>query len=134
MIKFYSLLSVSILLSSCIGLHQLDYLGNSYTPTQDVDVYVDPSAVKKPYTIMGKTYVEIVAFTTLEKVQKAAIKKAKEKGADAVLFRDYFIHNGSSFQTVTKSDSIGGSSVRVRTTTATPVETTRLDILFLKYD
>lgn len=132
MIKLYSLL-LSILLSSCF-VPRLDYLGNSYTPTKNVDVYVDASAIKKSYIIMGKTYIETNALTNLERVQQAAIEKAKQKGADAILFQDYIIQDGSTFQTVTKSDSIGSSSVRVRTTTATPDVTKRLDILFLKYD
>jgi hypothetical protein len=97
-------------------------------------VYVDVSAIKKRYTIMGKSYFEMRGFITLEQVQQAAIEKAKQKGADAILFRDYFIQDGASVQTVTKSDSIGSSSVRIRTTTAVPTETTRLDILFLKYE
>jgi hypothetical protein len=133
MIRFYPLL-ISFTFCSCFLPRHLDYIGASYSPTKIVDVYVDASAIKKPYTIMGKTYIETTPLTNLERVQQDAIEKAKQKGADAILFRDYIIQDGGSFQTVTKSDSIGGSSVRVRTTTATPIETTRLDILFLKYD
>lgn len=132
MIKLYSLL-LSILFSSCFA-PALNYLGSSYAPTKDIDVYVDASAIKKPYSIMGKSYFDMRGLITLEQVQQAAIEKAKQKGADAILFRDYFIQEGASVQTITKSDSIGGSSVRVRTTAAAPIETTRLDILFLKYD
>jgi hypothetical protein len=133
MIKFY-LLFISVLLSSCFAVNKLDYLGNSYAPTQNVDIYVDASAVKKPYTIMGKSYFEIVAFTKLEKMQKAAIKKARQKGANAVLFQDYIVQHGSSIQTISKSDSADMSSLKLRTTAVTPVETTRLEILFLKYN
>jgi hypothetical protein len=132
MIRIYPVL-LAILLSSCFA-PALNYLGSSYTPTKDVDVYVDASAIKKQYTIMGKSYYEMRGLITLEAIQQAAIKKAKQQGADAILFRDYFIQEGASIQTVTKSDSIGGSSVRVRTTTSAPIETTRLDILFLKYE
>jgi hypothetical protein len=132
MIKLYSLL-LSILLSSCFTpVH--NYLGNSYTPTKDVDVYVDASAIKRAYSVIGKSYVDIREYISLEKVQRATIKTAKQKGADAILFCDLFIQEGASVQTITQSDSTGGSSIRVRTTTAVPVETTRLDILFLKYE
>jgi len=131
MLKLYSLL-LSVLLSSCFTPAH-NYLGNSYTPTKDVDVYVDASAIKKAYSVMGKGYVDIRGFISLEKVQRATIKTAKQKGADAILFRDLFIQEGPSVQTIAQSDS-SGPSVRVRTTTAVPVETTRLDILFLKYE
>ena len=52
MIKLYSLL-LSILLSSCFA-PALNYLGSSYTPTNDVDVYVDVSAIKKAVHYHGK--------------------------------------------------------------------------------
>jgi hypothetical protein len=132
MFKLYPLL-LSILLSSCFA-PALDYLGSSYTPTRDVDVYVDASAIKRSYSVMGKSYVDTRGLIALEKIQKAAVETAKQKGADAILFRDYFIQDAAAIQTITKSDSIGGSSVRIRTTTAAPSETTRLDILFLKYE
>ncbi|HTM93685.1 MAG TPA: hypothetical protein VL095_14790 [Flavisolibacter sp.] len=104
MIKLYSLL-LSVLLSSCFA-PALNYLGSSYTPTKDVDVYVDVAAIKKRYTIMGKSYFEMSAFFTLEQVQQAAIEKAKEKGADAILIRDYFTQEGGSVQTITNQTAL----------------------------
>jgi hypothetical protein len=129
MIKFYPLL-ISILSFSC-HIHQHGYLGSSYTPTKNVDVFVDVSTIKKPYTIIGKTFTEMDSFTNLERIQQKSIEIAKQKGANAILFQDYQFQDVGSVQTVSQRDS--SSSVRVRTTT-TPVVTTRLDILFLKYD
>jgi len=131
MIKFY-LLFTSLVCFSC-SIHQHGYLGSSYTPTKNVDVFVDASSIKKSYTIIGKTYVETDTFTNLDRIQQNAIEKAKQKGANAILFQDYLFQDGGTVQTVSKRDSNSSSSVKVRTTT-TPVVTTRLDILFLKYD
>ena len=130
MIKFYLLFIVLVCLSCSV--HQHGYLGSSYAPTKNVDVFVDVSSIKKSYTIIGKTFIETDGFTKLDRIQQNAIEKAKQKGADAILFQDYLFQDGSTVQTVSKRDS-ATSSVRVRTTT-TPVVTTRLDILFLKYD
>ena len=132
MIKFYPLL-LSFLFCSCIT-HQQGYLGSSYTPTKNVDVFVDVSTIKKSYTIMGKTFIETDAFTNLERVQQKAVEKAKQKGADAILFQDYLFQDGGTIQTVSRPDSNKSSSVRVRTTTTSAIVARRLDILFLKYD
>jgi hypothetical protein len=136
MIKFYTLL-LSAVFCSC-GAH-LSYLGNSYSPSKKVDVYVDPSAIKKPYTIMGKGYMDYrVGFYTtskIEKMQAKALEKAKTKGADAILFQDYYAkRDGTNFQTVSRTDSVGKGLVTVETGTVGPVFSSGTTILFLKYD
>lgn len=135
MIKYYTILL--IVFCSC-GSH-LNYLGSSYAPSKNVDVYVDASAIKHPYTIIGKGYMEYGVGGTvknrIDKMQTKAIEKAKAKGADAILFQDYYIkENGASVQTVTKADSVGKSLVSVQTGSVSPVVSSRTDILFLKYD
>jgi hypothetical protein len=135
MVKYYTLLLIAFY--SCGS--RLNYLGSSYTPSKNVDVYVDASAIKHPYTIIGKGYMEygagIYSKSRIEKMQKKAIEKAKAKGADAILFQDYYIkENGASIQTVTRTDSIGKGLVSVETGTVGPMVSTRTDILFLKYE
>ena len=136
MIRFYPLFFF-VVLSSC-GSH-LNYLGSSYSPTKNVDVYVDASAIKHPYTIIGKGYMEygagVYSKSRIDKLQAKAIEKAKAKGADAVLFQDYYFkENGASVQTVTKADSVGKSLVSVQTGNISPVISSRTEILFLKYE
>ena len=135
MIKFYSSI-VLIVLSSC-GSH-LSYLGNSYTQTKNVDVFVDASAIKRPYTIIGKGYMEYgfsYSKSSIDKMQQKAIEKAKAKGADAILFQDYYFkENGASVQTVTKADSVGKRLVSVETGNISPIISSKTDILFLKYN
>ena len=67
---------------------RIDYVGKSATPTQKVEVFVDPSAIKKAYTVIGKAYVTYGVGFRMETLQRQALQKAKEKGADAVLFQD----------------------------------------------
>lgn len=135
MIKFYSSI-VLIVLSSC-GSH-LSYLGSSYTQTKNVDVFVDASAIKRPYTIIGKGYMEYgfsYSKSRIDRMQQKAIEKAKAKGADAILFQDYYFkENGASVQTVTKADSVGKSLASVETGNISPIISSKTDILFLKYN
>ena len=135
MIKYYSIFLIT--LYSCGS--RLNYLGSSYAPSKKVDVYVDAAAIKRPYTIVGKGYMEygVGAYSKsrIEKMQAKAVEKAKSKGADAILFQDYYVkENGASVQTLTKADSVGKSLVSVQTGSISPIISSKTDILFLKYD
>ena len=84
---------------------------------------------------MGKGFVSTPLHRASERIQENAVYKAKEKGADAVLFLDLMILNdGSTLSGIATSDSIGKSSVTISRAPVSPVVTTRKEILFLKYD
>ena len=132
--KIYSLILVSFLFSC--GL-RLNYLGSSNSPTKDIDIYVDPGAIKKPYTIVGKGYPEGISISkkSIEIMQKKAIRKAKEKGADAILFQDhYFIDNYGGIQGITRTDTTGSSLVNFQNNNVSPVVSSKPEIFFLKYN
>jgi hypothetical protein len=114
----------------------INYLGSSSAPTSQVDVYVNEAAIKKAYDIVGKGYVNygIVNNKTVEKIQNKAIDKAKQKGADAVLIKDYFIPNtGTSINTTTRRDSIAKGVITERNTAVQSTGSSGYTILFLKY-
>jgi len=114
----------------------MNYLGTSSAPTSRVDVYVDAASIKKPYTIIGKGYMlgPSVGKRHIDKIQKKAMETAMEKGADAILFQDYFLaENGSAIHNVTKTDSSGSRVVTVQDGSVTPILSSRTDIFFLKY-
>jgi hypothetical protein len=138
MFKCYTILL--IVFCSC-GSH-LNYLGSSYTPSRNVDVYVDASAIKKAYTVIGKGFMEYgymswsaYGKSRIEKMQKKAVEKARAKGADAVLFQDYLIKKeGTRIQSISTTDSVGKGLVTVETGTIGPIISSGTNIWFLKYD
>src|SRR5215203_4572107 len=109
MSSYFTLLFISFFVFSCST--KINYVGRSLSPSKKVDVYVDPSAIKRAYTIVGKGYIDFAGIRTegnMEKVQEIAIKKAREKGVDAILFQDYYVTNdGNTIYSVTKTDSVG---------------------------
>jgi hypothetical protein len=130
MLKIYIPVLALCALTSC-GF-RIAYLGNTSTPTSQVDVYVDASSIKKPYVVVGKGYVEkpVGPDPRIEKIQESAIRKAKEKGADAVLFQDYYnVLPVTTSSTVAHTDSTG---TRV-TSNSGPVISSGRNIIFLKY-
>jgi hypothetical protein len=120
--KIYFVL-LMILFSSC--LPRINYLGNSFPPTREPDVFVDEKSIDKPYKIIGKGYPDGVGTLTLKSLQKKAIEKAKKKGADAVLIQDYFVPAAATGSTLHHPGN--GSSV------LTYNVDTQFIILFLKY-
>lgn len=130
---YLPLLAATCLLSC--GL-RINYLGNAYGPTAHVDVYVDASAIRRPYTVMGKGYPEYAlspaAVTPTDKLQRKVVELARQKGADAVLFQDYFVRSeGAAFTALAKTDSAGHGFA---TGTVMPVLASGRTVFFLKYE
>ncbi len=135
MLKLYSLLIAALFFCSC-GV-SVSYLGNAYDKTSRVDVYVDASAIKKSYTVMGKGYQDNINQTlfSLEQLQKKVVEKAKEKGADAVLFQDYYLSQpGYGYSSVTVTDTLGRGVITTTNSQAQSIVSSGRTILFLKYD
>jgi hypothetical protein len=130
MIRNYTLICFTALFTSC-GL-RVNYMGSTASPTSQVDVYVDAANIKKPFTVMGKGYVEerVLTKRAEEKIQVKAIEKAREKGADAILFEDYYLVGQQASVTTTTIDTV---RTRVTGTASGPVMSSGRNILFLKY-
>jgi len=135
MSKIYLNYFLLFILSACNT--QLNYLGTSYTKTEKVDVFVDKSAIDKPYRIIGKGYINYNFYNSwsVEIIQQKAVRKAKEKGADAVLIYDYYVFDpGATINTVSHTDSLGKGLITIGSSTVVPNSSTGFNIIFLKYD
>lgn len=131
----YPTLMATALIFSC-GT-RIDYLGTRHAKTETIDFFVDPSAIERPYTVVGKGYVGAGPGTFLfsaGKIQAKAIAKAKQTGADAVLVQDLYLPaTGASISSVFHTDSVGKAAVTVGNSTLTATGTRTFDIRFLKY-
>ncbi|HEX8315570.1 MAG TPA: hypothetical protein VF609_11280 [Flavisolibacter sp.] len=130
-------LILSFVLASCAV--RINYLGSTSAPTENVDVYVDPSAIKRPYTIIGKGYPASVGYgavvNSTDKLQRKAVELAREKGANAVLFQDYQVqHNGTNFYAASRTDSLGKGVITTTSGSVAPIVTSGRNIFFLRYD
>ena len=83
------ILGMAVVLVRCATIH---YLGDSYPPTQHVDLYFSEDDVKKGYKIIGRIEATADAdelIYSTEKFTQSIIEKAKEKGADGVVILDF---------------------------------------------
>lgn len=74
-------LLIIALLSACSGP---SYLGKTYPPTQEVDLYFEAEDITKPYTTMGTVEVE-QNLRSIAATQQKVIELGKAKGADGVI-------------------------------------------------
>jgi hypothetical protein len=82
-------LLLATLLTSCAlikpGIH---YLGDTFAPTDTLQVYYNEKDIRQPYRVMGKMTNDMLADFKVEQVKSTMIEKAKKVGADGILFSD----------------------------------------------
>lgn len=61
------------------------YVGDRYTPTQNVDVFYAAKDVKREYKVIGHLSEEVSGFNGEENAKRQIIAKGKEVGADGVI-------------------------------------------------
>jgi hypothetical protein len=127
-------LSVTALIFTSCG-PMVSYVGQKMPATEDVQVYVDPSAISRSYTIIGKGYLNFPptnAFTSYERMQRSALAQARKNGANAVLIRDWAVYNQQTRASTTISRDTSGRTTGSETVTG-PVIQQQTEILFLRY-
>lgn len=101
----------------------VDYLGDLYPPTSDVDVYFSQDDVAEGYLVMGHATAE---RGDTEALQEMLIEKAEESGADGIIFEGFDrIKTGE--QTIV--NDIGDTSI-VNTDTKSVLQ---VKAIFIKY-
>lgn len=103
---------IAVAISSCI---HSDYLGKSYEPTTNVDLYLDEADVRTDYEVMGEVTLETDAgmdfAVSSEKMQEKVMEVAREKGADGVIL--------GSLEKRMAGESTSTTETSKRTTTST---------------
>ena len=79
------LLIVVVLLAGCTSV---DYVGKTYAPTSNVDVYMSTDDVRRPYEVMGeaRAQVDTIPFSKPgQQLQDKLVAEARAKGADGII-------------------------------------------------
>jgi hypothetical protein len=67
----------------------INYLGESYSPTGNVEVFYDEQDIPGDFKIMGHLSHDLFISYTPESIQQEMILEAQQRGADAILFSEY---------------------------------------------
>ena len=125
--KIVVLILLMILFVSACGRDDvdIDYLGDSYTPTSHVDVYFSEDDVTEAYLVMGHATAD---GGTTETLQETLIEKARENGADGIIFEGFDrVETGE--QTIV--NNIGDTTSIVNTDTTSVLQ---VKAIFIKYN
>ncbi len=134
-----SKLSIIVLIAMLsVSCTKIDYVGKSYGPTSNVDIYFSFDDVKGSYEVMGHLTATAGTFVSSEKMQEKILEKAREKGADAVVILglDHYVKGSGSSWTETTDTKDTGSGTRTTTTGSTSSNTEEMKEItakFLKY-
>ena len=94
---------------------EVNYIGKTYQPTQEIDVYFDEKLVDREYTIIGHAIGSAAWGISNEKIQAKLIKTAQRKGAHAIII------TGIGKDNITTGE---GSST----------DETQINTIFIRYD
>ena len=131
-----SLIALAVLLT--VSCTKIDYVGKSYAPTTNIDIYFSLDDVKGSYEVMGHLTATAGEFTSSEKMQEKIIEKAREKGADAVVILglDHYIKDGGSSwsETTETNDTQSGTKTTTSGSQSSNTEEMKeITARFIKY-
>jgi hypothetical protein len=93
-LKFCISMLMSVILASCGPT--IHYLGDSHSPTSQIDLYYDAREVKKEYKIIGRMTNDKFVDYHPDAVKKEMIKKARQVGSDGIIFSDLSVEHSRS--------------------------------------
>lgn len=102
-LRAWSLLSY-LMLGALVGCATTDYVGQSYAPTENVDIFFSTDDIGRQYTVMGTAKTEGTEYLSFEAIEQQLVKDAMARGADAIVI------DGMDTITVGSTTSTSGQS------------------------
>ena len=126
------LLIVPLLLA--VGCTNIKYIGDSYPPTTQVDVFFAEEDIEQDYRVMGHADATAPEYVNVEKMMEKIKEKAMEKGADAIVVLGLdrnVVSESTEWSSETKVEE-NKTTESGRQTTSTTKEN-EIRVLFIKY-
>jgi len=129
-------LIIAISLSACT---KIDYIGEEYPPTTHVDLFFDMDDVTREHKVMGHLIATADDMVSAEKMQKKMMKKAREKGADAIVitgFEKYRLGETTTYKETTEEGQTKKGNLKSTTTATSSTkvdEKKQIKAVLLKY-
>jgi hypothetical protein len=84
-ISLILIFSLSLFIIQCA---QVNYVGKTFSPTSDIDVYYSEHEIEKEFTTIGHAMGSGGFLVSNEKIQDELVKKARSVGADGVIITE----------------------------------------------
>jgi hypothetical protein len=134
-------LSALMALACLAGCATVDYVGTSYPPTTQVDIYMSESDVRRPYQVIGeaRAQVDAIPFTNPgPQLQQKIVTEARARGAHGAILSGLSSREvASTTQTVGQGTSKKKGNKRkgnwVETSQTSSEEVTELRARLIRY-
>ena len=129
--RMMPILALTLLAAGCA---HLDYVGKTYSPTQNVDVVFSEGDLHREYTVIGQLVATGDDLVSTSGLQKKIVERARQVGADAVIIEgmDRVVTGSTTNYTEARKDKD-----RDHRTSGTAVTTTqeskRIHARFVRY-
>jgi hypothetical protein len=100
-------LLLSFFLSGCMV--PVNYLGDSYPPKPNIDVFYDEADVTREYEVIGRMANSADSFIEVDLLKNGMVEEARKRGADAIIFLDMEMVGNTE-----DDDVVGIKSIAVR--------------------
>jgi hypothetical protein len=131
----YAIIALLLLTAACA---KIDYIGDEYPPTQNVDLYYTETDVKLSYIVIGHIVASGGELVSMKKIRKELIKKARKVGADGVIIQGLDRYRGEPTRTYkesTTSEQKGGKQITttISTESISSEEIKEIKAVFIRY-
>ena len=129
------------LLFIAVGCTTINYIGEAYPPSQQVDLYFSEKDIEKQYKVVGRIIATANAHELIyssDKFTQSILKKARGKGADGVVilgFENVMTGtNHSRNRTETSTEKSGKTVIKESESTNSSIEEKRrIEALAIRY-
>ncbi len=126
MFRYTVPLMVLVLFVGACSERGVDYVGTSYSPTTDVDLYFSEFDVEEDYVVMGRAVARAGTRVSTKRLQEKLLQEAREKGADGVIIHEF---DRVPVGEITNENTSGNTTI----TTTTVREERQIEATFIKY-
>jgi putative NIF3 family GTP cyclohydrolase 1 type 2 len=128
----------AVLVSLAAGCATIDYVGETYRPTGQVDLFFSEDQVPREYKVIGQVRASGDEYVTASGLHQKLMAKARETGADAVIIleisRRQLLDQKDFEETVTESKDEKGVTIKKTGSVSNPsAEGNVIKALFIKY-
>lgn len=131
-IRSFTIIALIFVLGSC-SKSSFDYLGKTYPPTTNPEIFFRDKDVPKDYEVMGKVMAEVPYSKKMDYVQKKIEAVAREHGADAILLSDIDVRKTGSKSAGGGVSKRGKVSVGGGGSSTSYTESKSVEAILLKY-
>jgi hypothetical protein len=133
------LVMLAPILTGFVGCTKIDYVGEEYPPTSNVEMYFSEADVVREHKVMGHLIATAADAVSAEKMQKDMKKKAMEKGADAIVIlglEKYQVGETTKYTETTEEGTTKKGTPKTTTTatsSTTAEEKKQIKAILIKY-